>query len=242
MDEAERRTFLLHSKLHVFQRHVKRALDVIAEGLRYGQGCVSCSWGKDSVVLLHLSYLVDSGIAAVHVCDDNTDIMDNYNDVRESFLNQYPIQAYHEIRTTFGGASVPALMDKFQSYPVTLMGLRRQEQGGRVHSIRNYGEIHQYKTGARAGSWRVLPLAYWTWMDVWAYTVLNGLPYLRSYDSVYSGPKSYSRTSPVYTGRTVHGDGSHGGMHAGRIARLKRYSPEYYQILAEMAPEIASMS
>lgn len=43
-----------YSKLPAFKLRINKALDIIREGLGKGTAYVAVSWGKDSVVLLHL--------------------------------------------------------------------------------------------------------------------------------------------------------------------------------------------
>ena len=54
-----------YSKLPAFKLRINKALDIIREGLGKGTAYVAVSWGKDSVVLLHLVQSIEPNIQAI---------------------------------------------------------------------------------------------------------------------------------------------------------------------------------
>lgn len=242
MNDAEEKFFRLHAWKTSFRKKVDQAIDVINRSLEItNNASVSVSWGKDSVALLHLVQSVKPDIKTIHIGDKHANKMNSYDDVISTYTQKHPTN-YHEIRIDTGG-DFSVLYDWLKKIDLSFIGLRLGEKGGRVFSIKKYGAIHQYKSGKLAGQWRSLPLWNWDWKDVWAYTVVNNLPYLASYDHILSGSKEHSRTSSVYTKYHLDNpNGSHGGMGMGRISKLRVIAPEYFEILKDVSPELASKS
>lgn len=236
MDNVARLGYLSRAKR--LGRKIDNALTVIDEALSIGPSMVCASWGKDSIVLLHLVQRCQPSIPVVHVGDKNRDEIDNFSEIESDYITRFGVAEYHHLTVDIGGDSVTKAINKScLKYPVRFLGLRTQEQGGRVYSLRQYGEIHQYQTGKQNGLWRICPLMDWVHQDIWAYITANNLPYLKFYD-VY-GPDA--RTSSVYSERLFTDDPTHGGVYAGRIARLKEYSPAFYNRLVEKSTQLGAM-
>jgi 3'-phosphoadenosine 5'-phosphosulfate sulfotransferase (PAPS reductase)/FAD synthetase len=70
------------------------------------------------------------------------------------------------------GLLMPRLAE--EGFDLVFVGLRKEESLRRRHRIQAGRQL----TAIRE-SW---PLQDWTWLDVWAYIVEKGLPYLRLYD------------------------------------------------------------
>lgn len=245
MKREERIKFLLHAKTKGFAYKVKQADGFMRAAFQKRPTVVSVSLGKDSVVLLHLAATVQPKFDAVHVGDVLEDMIANFSEVREGLLSR-PLFAqvtWHQLSTEMGGASVPQTLEAWglhERYACSVIGLRIEENGGRIFSLAKYGAIHQYETGVQAGLWRVCPLIHWSWMDVWAYIVSNDLPYLSVYDHPAAGPKSTSRTSSVTASRIMSDDPKHGGLNMGRMVQLQATAPEYYNKLKEKFPHVAA--
>lgn len=214
MDDAERMMFLAWSRRPQFRAKVDQALATIAEALAIAPAYVACSWGKDSLVAADIAATLTPDILVAHVTGPNAEMLNNYSEVAAAFQQMYPQVKYQVL----GGDGRPS-WDVFGTTPglpnMALLGLRAEEATYRRISLKKYGMIHQYKSGA----WRCCPLAWWSWKDVWAYIVSRDLAYLNSYDHPQEESRSLSRTSSVTTRR---------GEQFGRMERLKRVSPEYY--------------
>lgn len=237
MDAVERAGFLIHSKKRSYQFKVDYAKKVI-ETTGFSPAFIAVSFGKDSVVLWDIVEKVRPGLPVVHIASTHRDLLDNYAQIEAKCLQRYSGE-YIKIEAAMGEGSIRKLTDNCQiaqENKLRFLGLRIEEQGGREFSLKKYGPLYQYQ----AGHYRACPLINWTWQDIWAYTVANNLPYLNFYDSPVAGPKSHSRTSAAY-GRKPEGEKLLNGSYAGRIAKLKKYSPAFYQFLAEEAPSWASL-
>lgn len=245
MTPVERAGFLAHSLTARYERAVRQAGEIIAEALRdLPPAFVACSWGKDSVVMLHLIQRQAPNVPVVHVGDRHEDWLSNYSGVRDAYRARWPIADYHHLETEIGGASVTAAVngtDLPERYSTRFLGLRLEENGGRLYALRRYGAIHQYVTGEQAGQWRVCPLIDWTWMDVWAYTAVHELPHLAAYDHPALGPKAKSRTSSVYSSRLFRARPDHGGLQLGRVAAMRQYAPKFYDLVAAKSRVLGDM-
>ncbi|UFP97186.1 phosphoadenosine phosphosulfate reductase family protein [Gloeobacter morelensis] len=237
MDEAERLGFLAYSKLPVFERCVEAALTVVREALTLGPAYVAVSWGKDSTTLLHLVQQINPRVAAIFWTAPHQQLLNDYAGMARRYCARYPHTQYFEIDVE--GDRVPdkvAFTRPWEQYPVAFVGIRAQEnRRTRGNALARHGLIHQYKVGERAGSWRVAPLGWWDWRAVWAYTVLHDLPYLASYDDTSAVGRDLSRTCNLVAKNPS-------GATQGRLALLRRQSPEYWNQLVERMPWIASLS
>lgn len=236
MDALERAGFVAHAHSAPFKRRVEQAKERIAEALAVGLAFVACSWGKDSIVLVDLALGIAPDTPVIHVRDRHADLITNFGMVRDNYRRRFGIAHYHEIVVEMGGPSVTRAVDEYiagKDFALRLLGMRLQERGARVHSLRKYGALHQYEDG----TWRSCPLIDWTWRDVWAYIASRDLAYPAIYDHPAQAPRSHSRTSSVYSERVVAGDG-HGALHMGRIALLRQLSPRYFALLAQKYPHL----
>ncbi len=237
----ERAGYLAHARGRAFQRRVAEALEICQKGLELiGPHYIACSWGKDSLVMLHLAQQIKPDVAVWHLADEHEDLLDNYTEVEQIYKSQFGLPDY--TRVIFGGDSVPENLERSKvwlDYPVAFVGLRAEEHRYRRLVLKKYGPIHQYLSSAREGTWRIAPVAWWSWRDIWAYIVLHNLPYLSSYDQELAGSHAVSRTS-VHV--PLERAGGPKGMTMGRIAAIRERSPEYYAMIAQICPEVASVA
>lgn len=238
MDALERAGFIAHAHTSQFKRRIAEANDYIAQALAIpGQAFVACSWGKDSIVLVNMVLAQAPTIPVIHVRDRYADLITNFGEVRDEYRRRFAISDYYEVIVEMGGASVTHATNDFtadMAWRIRFLGMRLEERGARVYSLRQYGAIHQYENA----EWRICPLLNWSWRDVWAYIVSKQLPYPDIYDLPGQEPRSHSRTSSVYSERIISGDG-HGALNMGRIALLRQLSPRYFALLSEKFPHLA---
>jgi 3'-phosphoadenosine 5'-phosphosulfate sulfotransferase (PAPS reductase)/FAD synthetase len=243
MDEAERLMFEGWAGLPQFQRKVEQAKQVIQEALTVAPATVSISWGTDSINLLHLAQQVQPDIPSFCIGDSLEDLQNNYSEVTQQYCDRFPTNytriLYNE-ETDGGFYTQVAKLS--QAHPMTLIGVRAEENPKRKIAIQKYGLIHQYQSGKRAGSWRAFPLAWWNWKDKWAYTVLHNLPYLKSYDHFASGHRSKSRTAVVHNFDMHRGRHQEGIVKTGAMAQLRVIAPEYFALYADLYPEVRCQS
>ena len=229
MDEADRLMFEGWATLPQFKRKVEQARSTIREGLSIAPAYVSVSWGKDSTVLLHLCQQEMPDIPVISFGHPERELIDNYAEVEKAYLDRYsPKLTTIEIV----GDHVPAKVQQsklWQQYSVAFVGLRKEESKKRSIALSKYGLMHQFQTGGRSGSWRVCPLGWWNWKDVWAYTVIHALPYLKSYDRT---PKDRGRTTDHFT------KSADKTWQRRRLEEFATINPTYYHHLRSEFPEM----
>ena len=227
MNEIEREGFLAHAQLPVFRRRVERAIACIQEAIALGDAYVAVSWGKDSLVLLHLCQRVNPAIACVHFGAEDQDRFDDYSRVCREYGDRFGLPSYAAL---YGQQNA---QDGLKKHGLTernvFLGLRSEEGRWRKRSRIKHGLIHTYADSKR---WRACPIFDWTWQDVWAYIVAHDLPYLSSYDHFTKEDRSRSRTS-VHIGRGR-------GAGSGRMAQLKAIAPEYFADLKDLYPDLTT--
>lgn len=197
MELDEKLMFEGWAALPKFKKKVEQAKAVIKEALKIAPAYVAISWGKDSLVMLHLCQEIQPNIIAVNYGSTEQDTVDNYTEVINNYLQKFPTN-YKELTGLPEWADTPdTVQDRCNQilkgeYTLAFVGLRAEESRNRKRSLINNGLIHQYRSGKYAGHYRVCPLGWWNWRDVWAYIVINDLPYLNSYD--YKD-REYGRTN-----------------------------------------------
>jgi 3'-phosphoadenosine 5'-phosphosulfate sulfotransferase (PAPS reductase)/FAD synthetase len=213
MERIERDAFLAHATLPTFKRKVEKAKEIIREALAIAPAYVAVSWGKDSVVMLHLVQSICPDILAVHSgCEHQYD-QDSYADAEINYLKHNQTNYVREISD---GSSL--WEEKYYSTnPLVFLGLRKEENLKRRLSILKHGDIHQYTSGKRTDCYRCCPIASFTWQDIWAYTAKYNLPYLQSYENDWQ-----SRTS-VFHDLEDKNLTHNAGFRQGGIEKMYRY-------------------
>ena len=185
MERIEKEAFLAHTKLPTFQRKVEKTKKIIQEALEIAHAYVAVSWGKDSVVMLHLVQSICPDVLAFHYgsIESSTGIVSNFPEVIKAYRDKFPTN-YQELIAEPEWAFTPdTVRDRIQSiidhrYQVAFVGVRAEESKYRRMAISQYGVIHQYKSDKL---WRCFPLSYWQTADIWAYTCKYDLPFLDAY-------------------------------------------------------------
>lgn len=224
MESREREAFLAYSHLPKFRRRVTEALDVIREALEIAPSCVSVSWGKDSIVMLHLCQQVKSNILAVSFTHPERELISNYAEIQSAYSRQFGLNLRD---IDIEGDHVPAKVVQqrlWEEYPVNFVGLRKEESDRRSIALAKYGLIHKYASGDKANSYRVCPIGWWNWQDIWAYICLHDLPYLKIYDQL---SRERGRTTDHLSKTTGK------AWQQRRLDELKRVAPEYATFLRE---------
>lgn len=226
MDEQEKAIYLGWAELPKFKAKVEKSLGYIKEALILNQhASVSVSWGKDSVVLLHLCQQIDPSIMAFNLTDTYRDMQSNYADVIAAFPS---LPNYKELIVTEETWS-----ENLRPTPLVFIGCRAEESKYRAISIKKYGVNYQYKNG----NYRSFPLAYWQTNDIWAYLVSRNLPFLRNYEGNRSGRTAIIHNFNCHKGDMKHGTGL---IRHGMIQRLKKQSPAYFSLYQSLYPEISN--
>lgn len=247
--------YRLHSRLPVFRRRLEKTREIIHDSMpQIERPYVSVSFGKDSMVLMHLLIQAVPDIPVVWSDrGEEAELPATYPLVDE-VVRRYginlqiikPSMTMFEIYCRYGlpeiddGASriivkeinlvmafaEYARQNKNDGY---FQGLRASESRGRMMMANSYGPIHHRK---KDGMIVCNPLLRWTARDIWAYTVVNGLPYHPEYDNDKFKSREdirLSNWSGLYMSRK------------GRMAELKYYYPDLFQRLVAEFPEVRSL-
>ena len=230
MDNDEKIMVEAYSKLPAFKGRISKALKVIELGLEKGNSYVAISWGKDSVVLLHLVQSIRADIKAIYHAHIERDLISNYSEVIDRYTAKFPTNLTIQ-ETWDASGNIAKNLGVYHDYPVCFLGLRAEESVNRKRSMRNYGLIHQYSSGFLSGTYRVCPLGWWSWIDIWAYIFTHDLPYLDAYryvpiNSVNSRTTCHiSKTTNKMTQKT-------------RLEDMKKNNFSYYNYLKDNYPEM----
>jgi len=163
LEEADR----LHGKSDIVARKVERSLRVIREFSDAGPCYCSVSWGKDSVVALHMAKTVNPSIPVLWVKNVplyNPDCIG----VRDAFAPSH----YREIEHQWSSGDeylMPGVeqFERESGLNRRVTGLRAEESAGRKISMRHRGL-------STDNSCR--PLGWWTVEDVFGYMAIHDLP------------------------------------------------------------------
>lgn len=176
--------------------------------------CVSVSWGKDSVVMLHLAASLLGSVHAVHgryktECERFEDMDTVSYEVLKQFNNIYYSEAlvtgnwqmYERAGRFFLEPETPQENQAHTWYrkqwsediskltgDKVMIGMRPDESRIRRMLVARFGASYITKAGRST----VLPLTGWSGQDVWAYLVANDLPWLKIYDVSRSREKARS--------------------------------------------------
>jgi phosphoadenosine phosphosulfate reductase len=222
MDAREREAFLAYSTLPQFKGKVECSLDVIREALAIGEAYVAVSWGKDSVVMLHLCQQVQPDILAISFTHPERSMIANYAEVIDQYRQRFGLNLQD---IALHGDHVPTKVEQaklWDAWPVGFIGLRKEECDRRSIALLKYGLLHQYQSGNRANSWRCCPVGWFGWRDIWAYICANNLPYLSIYDQI---PRDRGRTTD-HLSKTMGK-----AWQQRRFEEIKLVAPEYASYL-----------
>lgn len=201
LSKIERAAYLAHYHSRSFKNKLARATDLI---LKHPDYCVSVSWGKDSVVMLHLAASLLKSVNAVHgryktECERFED-MDYVSNMVLGMFNNIDYsealvtgnwQMYERCGHFFIDPSTPEENKAHTWYreqwsdeigkltgDKVMIGMRPDESRIRRMLVARFGSSYTTKSGRST----VLPLTGWSGKDVWSYLIANNLPWLKIYD------------------------------------------------------------
>ena len=167
---------------------------------KHGDGsCFTCSFQVEDVVILDMLRDIKRDIAVIFI-DTGYHFPEVYDFVdklrREWDINLKVVRHNMEVKEfekVYGKLyekdpdmccklrKVEPLLRELENYTLWITGLRREQSPTRANL-----QIEEHTTlpsGKRIV--KLNPLAFWTWKDVWKYTVDKKIPYLKLYDIGY---------------------------------------------------------
>lgn len=183
MDEKTRKSFLFWSKTEEYNNKLKKTQNILRKIVDTGKVYVSFSGGKDSTVITHLALQLNPNIPVWHW--DYGDKLIPRPIEKEVISNLYKLGAKNILIDKRRGDDARnnhndgykqffgQITKNKQKYGWThgIIGVRREE------STRRKNKYTSYVTEDG-----VYPILDWSFQDVWAYIVSNGLPYPEVYD------------------------------------------------------------
>jgi len=248
MDESFRRSCLLHAHLSSYEWHVGQAQAVIARALeKASHPYIAFSTGKDSTCIAHLVWQEHPEVPAVYYDADcafpeSTALLARYEAAGKSIIH-WPCEPILETMRRVGGPTsdrceaetmrstvyrpIKSLLAKHH-FDGVFLGLRNEESYGRQRLAEVRGQLFWQK---RDALWECIPIANWTYLDVWSYIVINDIDYCAAYDKQMElGLDAEDCRLSYWAGETKR--------RWGRWAVLKRGWPELFNRFAAEFPEV----
>lgn len=243
----------LHARLPVHRKRVSRAQSIVRDWLAQSRSpYIACSGGKDSVAMLHLVQCVagepipvlwhDSGVewpGVDHVFERLRD--------RQLITRLHIVRPKHDVialkRRQLAGEISAAAKDRLAlfeplaaavqsaGYDASAVGLRQEESKARRMDASTHGPIYR----RRDGILRCLPLLYWTWQDVYAYTALHSLPLHPIYSAPLLELEHRGRIRLSWWLSTDH-------WRHGEIAWVRDNYPDIYARLRQALPNVRTIT
>jgi phosphoadenosine phosphosulfate reductase len=158
--------------------------------------CLTCSWQKQSSVLVHMVSQLGLGIDVVEL-DTQLFFKETY-ETRERLVERYNLTLIQPEVLTVAEQhkregpnlwesqpdrcchirKVEPLIEALRPYDAWVSGIRRDQSPSRAGA-------RKVERSERYGVWKVQPLADWSEEDVWAYIMANDIPYNPLHDAGY---------------------------------------------------------
>ena len=158
--------------------------------------CLSCSWQKQSSVLVHMLAELGLGIDVVEL-DTHLFFRETY-ETRERLIERYGLTLIRPDVITVAEQhkregpnlwerdpdrccnvrKVEPLIEALAPYDAWISGIRRDQSPSRANA-------RKIERSERYGVWRVQPLADWSEDEVWRYITANDIPYNPLHDVGY---------------------------------------------------------
>ena len=193
----------------------------------FGDGlCLSCSWQKQSSVLVHMASELDLDVDIVEL-DTHLFFKESY-ETRERLVERYGLSLVVPDVITIAEQhkregpnlwetnpdrcchirKVEPLIQALEPYDAWVSGIRREQSPSRAG-------VRKLERSERYGVWKIQPLADWSEKDVWRYIVDNDVPYNDLHDRGYSsiGCTHCTRPGDAREGRWAQTDKVECGLH-----------------------------
>ena len=150
---------------------------------KYDRICVAHSFGKDSMVLLHLVYQIEPDISVIAILAD-TEFPETF-ELRDQVVKEWKLN-YKEynfkndpsrgLEDCCRSLKVEKFKEAFKDIDCWFSGIRKDEGITRT----DFQEIEE-----KDGLVKVNPILYFTEKDIWRYTALNNIPFNKKYNEGY---------------------------------------------------------
>ena len=158
--------------------------------------CLTCSWQKQSSVLVHM--VTDLGLEMDVVELDTQLFFKETYETRERILERYGVTLIRPEIITVAEQhkqegpnlwerdpdrcchirKVEPLIEVLQPYDAWISGIRRDQSPSRANA-------RKVERSDRYGVWKIQPLVDWSEKDVWSYIKANDIPYNPLHDAGY---------------------------------------------------------
>jgi phosphoadenosine phosphosulfate reductase len=158
--------------------------------------CLTCSWQKQSSVLVHMVSELDLDLDVVEL-DTHLFFKETY-ETRERLVERYGLRLVRPQVITVAEQhrregpnlwerhpdrcchirKVEPLVRALDPYDAWVSGVRRDQSPSRAN-------LRKLEGSERYGVWKIQPLADWSEEDVWQYIVANDIPYNPLHDAGY---------------------------------------------------------
>jgi phosphoadenosine phosphosulfate reductase len=179
------------------------AYDEFGDGL-----CLTCSWQKQSSVLVHLVSELGLGIDVIEL-DTHLFFKETY-EIREALVARYDLNLIRPEIITVAEQhkqegpnlwesnpdrcchirKVEPLIQALDPYDAWISGIRRDQSPSRANA-------RKVERSKRYGVWKIQPLADWDEERVWSYIVANDIPYNPLHDVGYRSIGCIPCTRPI---------------------------------------------
>lgn len=248
MDDRLKLQASLHARLPGFERRVEKARILVSEALsKMENPYIAFSTGKDSVAMAHLVWQQNPDVLAVYFDADcafpeSKELLGRYEAAGRPIIS-WPCEPFLETLKRVGGPAsdkceaetmrstvyrpIKSLLAEYH-FDGVFLGLRSEESYGRRKLAEIRGQLFWQK---RDALWECLPIARWSFLDVWAYIISQGIDCCAVYDRLMElgVPPEDCRLS-YWAGETKR--------RWGRWAILKQGWPELFNRFAAEFPEV----
>jgi len=180
--EMERQKALLRAEMPEYRYLVNKTKSFIRWALKQVDNpYISCSFGKDSSVLLHLMLSVKKDIPVYCFVCEQTEMLDNYDEVIGFWVDKCNLQLIDFDQSNSLKINKMSKLSKSIDCDSFFNGIRAEESKNRRIALRKYGKFHLMKS---SGKYRIAPLAWWETEDIMTYVLNQDLPLLDTYKAI----------------------------------------------------------
>jgi 3'-phosphoadenosine 5'-phosphosulfate sulfotransferase (PAPS reductase)/FAD synthetase len=241
--------FLEYSKTDIYIKQLKKTKDIIKEFIvKFGlfKLYVSCSGGKDSIVLAHICNNLFPGIKVFSEKDifdfpEEKEYLKSFNFnlyIAKPYMNFTDLSKFdfldeiHSRSSDFSKNYFYSIISSFKKeykYKGVFLGLRTQESKGRLWNFKKNGFIYYNK---RDDDYVCQPLALWKTENIFAYLISNKIAILNCYKQLkfIGDPRKIRKSWYLPGARATNGQASW----------LKYYYPALFNNLLKIDNRIKS--